>query len=186
VKKVAVGDNHPWLSRMLREVTLLESLRHPNIVVYKHAWLEMCCHSSFGPQVPTLFILMEHAAGGNLEDYLVSETTISGDFTPKEAAIRTRNRSKEMALLPKLSEAWTMIDEHGGMVQDQGRQLRFLSYRALVSISLGIARGLQHLHNHLIVHRDLKPPNILLSWEKDGNHLIEMQVSLRTLYCIKS
>ncbi|KAJ2749285.1 putative serine/threonine-protein kinase iks1, partial [Coemansia nantahalensis] len=67
VKKVAVGNNHQWLQRMLREVKLLESLRHPNVVEYKHSWLETHQLTAFGPKVPCLFILMEYANGGNLQ-----------------------------------------------------------------------------------------------------------------------
>lgn len=40
VKKVAVGDSRPYLDRVLREVRLLESLRHPNIIPYHHVWIE--------------------------------------------------------------------------------------------------------------------------------------------------
>lgn len=52
----------------------MESLRHPNIVAYKHTWLEIQRLSPFAPQVPCLFILMEYANGGNLEDYVLTET----------------------------------------------------------------------------------------------------------------
>ena len=48
VKKVAVGNNHSWLVKMLREVHLLERLHHPNIINYKHAWLEYNRLTPFG------------------------------------------------------------------------------------------------------------------------------------------
>lgn len=35
-----MGDHQDWLVRMLREVALLEKLKHPNIIEYKHAWVE--------------------------------------------------------------------------------------------------------------------------------------------------
>src|ERR1700722_18005458 len=54
VKKIAVGESHSYLLKILREVRLLESLRHPNIITYHHAWLETCQFSAFGPRVPTL------------------------------------------------------------------------------------------------------------------------------------
>lgn len=69
VKKVPVGDDHAWLSRMLQEVHILENLRHPHIVEYKHAWLEYHRLTPFGPSIPCLFILMQLATGGNLEEY---------------------------------------------------------------------------------------------------------------------
>jgi len=54
VKKIAVGDSSAYLLKILREVRLLETLRHPNIITYHHAWLESAQFSSFGPKVPTL------------------------------------------------------------------------------------------------------------------------------------
>lgn len=70
VKKIPVGDNASWLQRMLREVHIMEGLRHPNVVAYKHSWLEVCQLSPFAPAVPCLFILMEYADRGNLEDWV--------------------------------------------------------------------------------------------------------------------
>ncbi|KAJ1978617.1 putative serine/threonine-protein kinase iks1 [Dimargaris verticillata] len=70
VKKVPIGDNKLWLKRMLREVKLLETLHHPNIIDYKHSWIELEQPSRFGPKIPCLFILMDCANGGNLEQYL--------------------------------------------------------------------------------------------------------------------
>ena len=72
VKKVPVGDDHSWLNRMLREVHILENLRHQNIIEYKHAWLEYHQLTPFGPPIPCLFILMQLAEGGNLEEFIVT------------------------------------------------------------------------------------------------------------------
>lgn len=36
------------------QVRLLETMHHPNIITYHHAWLETTRFSSFGPSVPTL------------------------------------------------------------------------------------------------------------------------------------
>ena len=72
VKKVPVGDDHGWLNRMLREVHILENLRHPNIIEYKHAWLEYHKLTQFGPAIPCLFILMQLAEGGNLEEFVLN------------------------------------------------------------------------------------------------------------------
>jgi serine/threonine protein kinase len=71
VKKIAVGESHSYLLKTLKEVRLLERLRHPNIITYQyvfflslermlsykkssHAWLETSQFSSFGPRIPTL------------------------------------------------------------------------------------------------------------------------------------
>lgn len=72
VKKVPVGDDHSWLNRMLREVHILENLRHENIIEYKHAWLEYNQLTPFGPPIPCLFILMQLAEGGNLEEFILN------------------------------------------------------------------------------------------------------------------
>lgn len=79
MKKVPVGDNAEWLTKMLREVHVMEALRHPNIIAYKHTWLEINKLSTFAPHVPCLFILMEYANGGNLEDYICAEVMDESD-----------------------------------------------------------------------------------------------------------
>ncbi|KAF8639011.1 hypothetical protein AX17_001790, partial [Amanita inopinata Kibby_2008] len=70
VKKIAVGESHSYLLMILREVRLLEQMRHPNIITYHHAWLESCQFSAFGPKVPTLHVLMQWAEGGSLDDFI--------------------------------------------------------------------------------------------------------------------
>jgi serine/threonine protein kinase len=78
VKSIPIGVSHKWLVRQLQEVHLLEKLRHPNIINYKHAWIENKQLTVFGPSVPCLFILMELANGGSLEEYIqVSPTSVS-------------------------------------------------------------------------------------------------------------
>ena len=49
-----VGDNKVWLRDMVREVKTFERLHHPNIVEYKHSWLELSRRSEFCPFVPCL------------------------------------------------------------------------------------------------------------------------------------
>lgn len=34
------GNNHEWLEKVLIEVQLLQRLSHPNLVSYRHVWLE--------------------------------------------------------------------------------------------------------------------------------------------------
>uniref|UniRef100_A0A6B2L3U0 non-specific serine/threonine protein kinase n=1 Tax=Arcella intermedia TaxID=1963864 RepID=A0A6B2L3U0_9EUKA len=73
LKKVPIGDSLEWLKIVLTEVKILEQIKvHPNIIGYKHSWLEMDQTADFGPKVPCLFILMEYANGGNLEDFVFS------------------------------------------------------------------------------------------------------------------
>lgn len=40
LKRIPVGDNAAWLEKVLKEVQLLQGLSHPNLVAYKHVWLE--------------------------------------------------------------------------------------------------------------------------------------------------
>ncbi|KAJ3158448.1 putative serine/threonine-protein kinase iks1 [Geranomyces michiganensis] len=118
VKAIPVGTSHAWLVRMLKEVHLLERLRHPNITQYKHAWLEHRQLTQFGPEVPCLFILMALANGGNLEEYIYvqwhpepaaaasnqqdgeapSDSADDSDFPPhltaRQRAIRARDRKR--------------------------------------------------------------------------------------------
>lgn len=70
IKKIPVGDSQAWLLKMLNEVNLLEQCRHPNVIEYRHAWLEDFQPSLFAPCVPHLFVLMELATGGSLADHL--------------------------------------------------------------------------------------------------------------------
>lgn len=82
--KVPVGDDLEWLKIVMTEVAALETLRlHPNIVNYKHSWLESDQIADFGPKVPCLNILMEYANSGNLEEY-VSEMAEIGGFSEAE------------------------------------------------------------------------------------------------------
>lgn len=153
VKKVAIGDNHSWLVKMLREVHLLERLRHPNVVTYKHSWLELCQLSPFGPDVPCLFILMECANGGNLEEYFEPLVTPIPSTQKKSTKESKRDRIKR-----QLRE------------QDEFEQppvgKRLLTMTEIGSLFLDIVQGLAHLHQQNIVHRDLKPPNLLLQYDQ--------------------
>jgi len=81
------GEDYSWLIRILKEVHVLETLKHPNIIVYKHAWIEYHKVANFGPQVPCLFVLMEYANGGNLEEYVKSEIIDSFPLTPPNSPI---------------------------------------------------------------------------------------------------
>jgi len=75
VKVCAVGDNRLWLRRVLGEVDNLRQLQHVNLVRYMHSWLEPFQSSPFSPMVPSLFILMNLATGGNLHSRLGLDLT---------------------------------------------------------------------------------------------------------------
>ena len=139
VKKVAVGDNHEWLLKMLKEVSVLENLSHPNIIDYKHSWIEM--HQlGVGPIVPCLFILMDFANGGNLEEFILSRKE------PQRASSKSLVLRSQSPIVTNASIC--------------------LSEDEILSITRQICLGLAHLHSKGIIHRDLKPSNLLLHYRK--------------------
>ncbi|KAI8805555.1 kinase-like domain-containing protein [Cladochytrium replicatum] len=188
IKKVAVGDNHAWLVRMLREVRLLEQLRHSNIIEYKHAWLEEHQMTVFGPAIPCLFILMERANGGSLEEFVEiqspdaagsslashrrmlrpSSGALSGGLSvgsPGSGGVGMM-RQPSGALKSSQNNSSARARREGGVGVDpnSGRRVRYLRRDELWSMFLDVCRGLAHLHRHGIIHRDLKPPNLLLHY----------------------
>jgi serine/threonine protein kinase len=157
VKAIPVGNSQLWLERILSEVKLLEKLRHQNIIEYKHAWMEDRQLSPFSPKVPCLFILMELADGGNLEEYLHVEWDPPFDAAKEKAKFRTR--------LYKLSEPASdpLPKSVGGIGYDEfGKKVRYLTTYEIWKFLVDITSGLAHLHAHGIIHRDLKPSNLLL------------------------
>ncbi|KAJ3309563.1 putative serine/threonine-protein kinase iks1 [Boothiomyces sp. JEL0838] len=187
VKAIPVGESHSWLVRMLKEVTLLGKLKHPNIVEYKHAWIETRQLNTFSklilivaPEVPCLFILMELANGGNLEEYIniqeseEVEDMLSINLTPEERRKLKRKRAE------KLNKTWppnTLSDVdysksnaavNGGIGLLNERKTRFLNPAEIKNLFNDVCQGLSHLHQNGIIHRDLKPPNLLLSFNDSG------------------
>ncbi|KAI7834746.1 kinase-like domain-containing protein [Kickxella alabastrina] len=166
VKKVAVGNNHQWLRRMLREVKLLESLRHHNVVEYKHSWLEMHQLTSFGPNVPCLFILMEYANGGNLQEFMEPKAfaagTGSSTMSWKQKILQQRRQSR----IEGGVSAPAKPDTAPGASQTNQRMLTINQIRSLFA---DICNGLAHLHQLKIIHRDLKHMNLLLQWKDPDN-----------------
>lgn len=170
IKKVAIGNNHPWLVRMLREVHLLERLRHPNVVSYKHSWLEYNRLTPFGPEVPCLFILMECANGGNLEEYLEINPKPSNAPQKEQEEKQKSNTTKKSAKELKRERIKRQLREQASFEQEinlesQTVQKRLLTMTEIWSLFLDIVQGLAHLHQQNIVHRDLKPPNLLLQYD---------------------
>lgn len=139
VKKVPIGDDREWLQNMLREVHILERIRHPNIIDYKHTWIEYYRPTRFGPTIPTLFVLMEYANGGNLEDFVLSEIVETSD-SPASGKRAKKTQPKPAAYLEEIE---------------------------ILTIFASIAKGLEHLHGLGIIHRDLKPANLLLHYDRD-------------------
>jgi serine/threonine protein kinase len=99
IKKVPVGDDHPRLELVLQEVKALERLHHPNIIAYKHTWLERTQPADFGPSnVPTLFILTEYANSGNLHDFIFHNKNRYGKLFPNVANSFYKGKSQRKVL----------------------------------------------------------------------------------------
>ncbi|KAH7324374.1 kinase-like domain-containing protein [Stachybotrys elegans] len=149
-KRVPVGDDHAWLEKVLIEVELLAKLSHPNLVSYRHVWLEDVRLTRFGPSVACAFILQQYCNGGDLHQYVVGNSP--GEMTKEELKARMRRRSKSRAESPR--EALTT---------------KTLSFDMIYSLFKDITSGVAYLHAANYIHRDLKPNNCLL--HQEGNTL---------------
>lgn len=148
-KRVPVGDDHAWLEKVLIEVQLLQGLSHPNLVSYRHVWLEDVQLSRFGPTVPCAYILQQYCNSGDLLHYINGPSPVAKS-TKEQLKEQMRRRSRGQSDRP---------DVRSGQ--------RKLAFEEIYSFFKDITSGLAHLHNNEYIHRDLKPSNCLL--HKDGN-----------------
>ncbi|KAK4107207.1 kinase-like protein, partial [Canariomyces notabilis] len=142
-KRVPVGDDHAWLEKVLVEVELLAKLSHPNLVSYRHVWLEDVKLNRFGPSVVCAFILQQYCNGGDLQRYVVGDTPKL--TTKEELKAQMRRRSKGQAERPQVQ--------------------RRLHPEEIYSLFKDVTSGLAYLHAANYIHRDLKPSNCLLNRE---------------------
>lgn len=180
VKKIAIGESHSYLLNILREIRLLESLHHNNIVTYHHAWLETYQFSAFGPKVPTLHVLMQWAEGGSLDDFISlrlgrsiglphmqsSSSPAPDDPTPSARirAFRAMKRAppEERERLRREMEERT--NSRGN--RPSWKAVHLLSAEEAQSLFADVTHGLAFLHDKSILHLDLKPGNVLLTWDE--------------------
>lgn len=146
-KRVPVGDDHGWLEKVLVEVGLLNKLSHPNLVSYRHVWLEMTRLTRFGPSVACAFILQQYCNGGDLHQYIIGSAP--REATKEELKAQMRRRSKGQAETPQNLFSGT----------------RQLSFEEIYSLFKDITSGVAYLHSNNYIHRDLKPSNCLLHQE---------------------
>ncbi|TVY39811.1 putative serine/threonine-protein kinase [Lachnellula subtilissima] len=150
-KRVPVGDDHAWLEKVLIEVQLLQGLSHPNLVSYRHVWLEDVKLNRFGPSVPCAFILQQYCNSGDLLHYIAGSAP---------SVVSTKEQFKAQRRVSR-GQAETMGDARP--------QQRKLSFEEIYSFFKDITSGLAHLHSSNYIHRDLKPSNCLL--HQDGNEI---------------
>ncbi|KAJ3219820.1 putative serine/threonine-protein kinase iks1 [Dinochytrium kinnereticum] len=143
-KSIPIGVSHSWLVRQLQEVHLLERLRHPNIIHYKHAWIENKQLTNFGPEVPCLFILMELANGGNLEEYIQIQAP---RLEPSDPSTQTPSeRARRVKLLRE--------QQRRNRTGAGSAQQHHANETARVYGGIGVGD-----------HGDRKPPNLLLQFD---------------------
>lgn len=174
VKKIAVGSSSPYLFKMLREVRLLEALRHPNIIPYHHVWIETTNFSSFGPPIAALHVLMMYANSGNLDTFIEARHSPSpgtGAFPPHNAdspsppldAAEMKRRFRTRRASSKLTRGEGAItQEQMRKWEEERRAVMLLSKEEVGSLFGDVVRGLAFLHSNSILHLDLKCSNVLL------------------------
>ncbi|KAI6021882.1 kinase-like protein [Pisolithus microcarpus] len=180
VKKIAVGESHSYLLSILREIRLLETLRHRNIITYHHAWLESSQFSSFGPKIPTLHVLMQWAEGGSLDDFidvrlgrpskLPHLQLSSSSSTPDSPSARIRQFRAMQRAPPEERERLRRKMEEKTASRNTGKSswkaVHLLSAEEVRSLFSDVVEGLSFLHSRAILHLDLKPGNVLLTHDE--------------------
>ncbi|KAI0006617.1 kinase-like protein [Xylariaceae sp. FL0662B] len=146
-KRVPVGDDHAWLEKVLVEVELLAKLSHPNLVSYRHVWLEDVKLNRFGPSVACAFILQQYCNHGDLLRYVIGDQP--RQVTKEQLKAQMRRRSKGASERP-----------HDLLASQRG-----LPFEEIYSLFKDITSGLAYLHKSNYIHRDLKPSNCLLHLE---------------------
>lgn len=145
LKKITIGQDPLWLSKILKEVHMLVkiSCNTHHLVNYNHVWLEVDSINEFGPKVPCAFILQQYCSGGNLEDLVTS-------LKDPKLSVKEMKRLKIRKLKGRL-----------------------LSNEEIVIMFKSIVKGVAELHKHHIIHRDLKPSNCLLSAKYSDEYFFE-------------
>lgn len=164
VKKIPVGDRCDVLSQSLGEVHLMEELIHPNVIHYKHAWIEMAQLSLFAPRVPTLHVLMMAANGGSLSDWIAAR---SGTISSNEELLSTPRTYVER-LKAEFRERRHSTEKNNLGTPSSRTGMHFLREDEIVQLMKDITYGLDFLHDRGILHLDLKPGNVLLHWDEDA------------------
>lgn len=136
-----------WI--VLVEVQLLQGLSHPNLVSYRHAWLENVKLSRFSPSVPCAFILQQYCNAGDLLHYVIG------------SKLRMKIAKDQICKKPH-SQAQIERSEPDAFKW-------MLGFEEIYSYFKDIASGLAYLHASNYIHRDLKPSNCLL--HKEGKEI---------------
>ncbi|CCH61014.1 hypothetical protein TBLA_0D05210 [Henningerozyma blattae CBS 6284] len=156
LKKIAIGNNLPWLENCLKEVRALTLINHTtgNLITYNHVWLEMDSTDALKLNentpsiVACIFILQQYCDGGNLQDLIWSNIF-------KRIKVNYQLKKEKNCLRKKKFEK-------SNMLQFKKSSLIGLNTKQILLIIRDIASGLEELHSIGLIHRDLKPSNCLL------------------------
>ncbi|GAA5824661.1 hypothetical protein JCM11251_005293 [Rhodosporidiobolus azoricus] len=166
VKKIRVGSSPLYLLSILREVHLLESISHPNIINYHHAWLETSPSTSpFVPSVPTLHVLMGWANGGSLEGFVQLRNGGAGVGGQEVGRGEDGGTGTEEGQDRK--ERWKRLHRNKAG-RGMERAVHLLKVEDLLELFKDVVVGLGFLHSRNILHLDLKAENVLLHWDEDA------------------
>lgn len=162
---------------MLREVRLLETLRHPNIIPYYHSWLDETRFSSFGPPILALHVLMMYASAGNLDAFLLSRSHTSSTEPPLNAGDIAV--TEDIDLLPKAERIKAFkLRRKSGLTgpKTENRGVLLLSVEEILHLFGDIVEGLSFLVSVYFVHvfADRSIPTPFCIWTS----------SVRTFYSI--
>ena len=143
---------------MLREVRLLETLRHPNIIPYYHSWMDETRFSSFGPPIMALHVLMMYASAGNLDAFLLSRSHTTSLQPPLSAGDIAS--TEDIDLLPKAEriKAFKRRRQSGlSGTKVENRGVLLLSVDEILHLFADIVEGLAFLVSVRVMAHHLTP-----------------------------
>ena len=118
---------------ILREVRLMATLEHPNIIKYYCSWID---------KSPNINDILKHENDSNTSSYsndsIVQLNTMTNYYLFIQMELCTNSLTQYL-------------------------ELEKFNYNIRISIFKDIIKGLDYLHENNIIHRDIKPSNILFS-----------------------